>query len=97
LILVLTYLPLKVCRSLQAEGQFAMDGALSFVEQGGESKRPGNGADPAPLVIQVQRSISNDRAPAGQTDPGRRFLGYFFVAVDKEVTRHKGEITELKK
>jgi hypothetical protein len=34
--------PPKVCRSLPAEGQFAMDGELSFVEQGGESKRPGN-------------------------------------------------------
>jgi hypothetical protein len=74
------FLPPKVCRSLPTEGQFAMDGELSFVEQGGESKRPGNGADSAPLVIQVQRSISNDRAPAGQTDPGRHFLGYFFVA-----------------
>jgi hypothetical protein len=88
--------PPKVCRSLQAEGQCAMDGALSFVEQGGESKRPGNGADSVPLIKQVQRSISNDPAPAGQTVPGRHFLGYFFVAADKEVTRHKGEITELK-
>ena len=68
-----------------------MDGELSFVEQGGESKRPDNGADSAPLVKQAQRSISNDREPEGQTDPGRHFLGYFFVAADKEVTRHKGE------
>jgi hypothetical protein len=35
--------PPKVCRALPAEGQFAMDGELSFVEQGCESKRPGNG------------------------------------------------------
>jgi hypothetical protein len=27
---------------------------------------------------------------------GRHFLGYFFVAADKEVTRHQGETTELK-
>jgi hypothetical protein len=41
--------------------------------------------------------VSNDRVPEGQTDPGRHFLGYFFVAADKEVTRHKGEKTKLKK
>ena len=29
------------------------------------------------------------------SDSGRRFLAYFFVAGDKEVSRHKGE-TELK-
>jgi len=29
-------------------------------------------------------------------DPGRHFLGYFFVAADKEVTRHKGETTNQK-
>jgi len=29
-------------------------------------------------------------------DSGRHFLGYFFVAADKEVTRHKGESTKLK-
>jgi hypothetical protein len=81
---------------LQAEGQCAMDGALSFVEQGGESKRPGNGANPAPLVIQVQRSTSNDREPAGQTDPGRHFFAYFLVVADKKVSRHKGENTKLK-
>jgi len=27
---------------------------------------------------------------------GRHFLGYFFVAADKEVTRHKGETTNQK-
>jgi hypothetical protein len=53
LILKLIYLPPKVCRALPEEGQFAMDGALSFVEQGCESKRPGNGADFSPLVKQV--------------------------------------------
>ena len=71
-----------------------MDGALSFVEQGCESKRPDNGADPAPRVIQVQRSISNDREPVGQTDPGRHFFAHFLVAADKKVSRHKGEKTK---
>jgi len=33
-LLILIYPPLKVCRALLTEGQSAMDGRLSFVEQG---------------------------------------------------------------
>jgi len=41
-LLILIYPPLKICRALLTEGLSAMDGRLSFVEQGRESKRPGN-------------------------------------------------------
>jgi len=30
-------------------------------------------------------------------DPGRHFLGYFFVAADKEVTRHQAKPPNQKK
>jgi len=73
-----------------------MDGGLSFVEQGRESKRPGNEVMLLTLENSHQQNQINARVPAGQTDPGRHFLGYFFVAADKEVTRHKGETTDKK-
>jgi len=45
--------PHKVCRSLPAKGQFAREGKLSFVEQGSESKRPGNEAHLSALANQT--------------------------------------------
>ncbi len=42
----------------------------------------------------AERSVSDEGTPSvllGVSDSGRHFSGYSFVAVDKRVTRHKGE------
>jgi len=57
-----------------------MDGRLSFVEQGRESKRPGSEVEILNTAINNQQRSNNARAPEGQTVWGRHFLGYFFVA-----------------
>jgi len=44
-----------------------MDGRLSFVEQGRESKRPGNKVETLNTAINNQQRSNNARVPAGQT------------------------------
>jgi len=51
-----------------------MDGRLSFVEQGRESKRPGNKVEALNTVINNQQRSDNARAPEGQTVWGGIFL-----------------------
>jgi len=43
----------------------------------------------------AEQIVSDEGIPSvflGMSDTGRHFSGYSFVAVDKRVTRHQGEI-----
>jgi len=51
-----------------------MDGRLSFVEQGRESKRPGSEVEILNTAINNQQRRDNAREPAGQTVWGGIFL-----------------------
>jgi len=68
-----------------------MDGGLSFVEQGCESKRPGNEVKifkPCDkLLIEWDQYSGTRRANV----LGRHFFAYFLVAADKKVRRHQAK------
>jgi len=61
-----------------------MDGRLSFVEQGRESKRPGNEVMLLNVTINKQQRSGNARAPEGQTVWGAFSLVRFLLCVQKK-------------
>jgi len=73
-----------------------MDGKLSFVEQDANQNDPATESISQHLQIRLIRSKNNARAPAGQTVLGRHSFGYFSIAADRKVTRHKGETSGYK-
>jgi len=85
--------PFKFAEYCKKEGQSAMDGGLSFVEQGCESKRPGNEVELWNLTKKLRVAGNNVRVPAGQTDWGVFSLVLFLLHGQKKWTRHKGETT----
>ncbi len=72
--------PSVVCRALWIhQGKFAREGEFSFVEQGGESKRPGKETIKIQILSNLHSTgVNNARASAGQTRLGAALFAYFF-------------------